>query len=269
MQVPVLRALALVAVGNAALGGADVRGFWPDDPIFRYTASLAFLTPRETGPLRLVADQPLDWFEKLRKRRCHGLRLHSAPMKTDQKLGHIDEHALVGLVGGGPRWLIEPVYGEHSELWEGFDRIGDQKAADQKIWLSAYVLLGEAESGEPADTNIEGAAAALREALISIETVARALPGAPFADHFVAGRRVLDQGDADSPPNFVRFTTLTPQATRLLQAAGRAWVFGAMGSWNDIVPEASLKPSYDASSKALFAALRRAVLVVANSTYRG
>jgi len=269
VQLPILRSLAMVAVGNAALSGRDVRGFWPDDPIFRYTASFSFLTPRETGPLKQVASEPASWFEKLAKRGCAGLRLHAAPMQQSQKLGHVDEHMLVGLVGGGPRWLIEPVYGDRSELWEGFDRVGDQKAPDKKIWLSAYVLIGEAESGEPADVDVAGASQDLREALISTETVARGLPGAPFADQFVAGRRALDGQDAAPPPPFMRFTELSPDATRLLQAAGRAWVFGAMGSWNDLTPEAALKPSYERSSKVLFGALQRAVLVVANSTYRG
>ena len=48
MQVPILRALALVAVGNAAFAGRDVSGF-SDDPIFRYSASLDFIGMEDTG----------------------------------------------------------------------------------------------------------------------------------------------------------------------------------------------------------------------------
>ena len=47
MQLPILRSLALVAVGNAAMAGRDVSAFWPGDPLFRYTKSLDFMTPRE------------------------------------------------------------------------------------------------------------------------------------------------------------------------------------------------------------------------------
>jgi hypothetical protein len=61
---------------------------------------------------------------------------------------------------------------------------------------------------------------------------------------------------------------MTPEAQGLLKAAGAAWVFGAMGSWNDVVPDAALKPRYESASKTLFTALSRAVLVSANSTYR-
>jgi hypothetical protein len=132
VQLPILRALAMVAVGNAALKGRDVSGFYPNDPLFCYSAALDFMTPREAGDLKGVARGATDWFAKLAKRKCKGLRLHNSPMQQNQKLGHIDERLLVGMVGGGPRWLIEAVYGDHSELWEGFDRVGDQKAADQE-----------------------------------------------------------------------------------------------------------------------------------------
>lgn len=268
MQLPILRALAMVAVGNAALKGRNVSGFYPSDPIFRYSESLDFLTPREAGDLKGVARGPSDWFGKLAKRKCKGLRLHNAPMQQNQKFGHIDERLLVGMVGGGPRWLIEAVYGDHSELWEGFDRIGDQKAADQKIWLSAYILIGEAQSAPSVDTNVKSATTNLRDALLNVEAVARAMPDAPFADAFAGARATLEGKDPGLTVDFLRYTQMKPEAERLLKAAGRGWVFGAMGSWNDLAPDAALKPRYESASKTLFTALSRAVLVSANSTYR-
>ncbi|MEZ5959729.1 MAG: hypothetical protein R3C30_04780 [Hyphomonadaceae bacterium] len=268
MQVPILRAFAMVAVGNAALAGRDIAGFYPADPLFQYTASLDFLTPSDAGALKGVAHGPADWIAKLKKRKCLGLRLHNAPMQQNQKFGHIDDRLLVGMVGGGPRWLIEAVYPDHSELWEGFDRIGDKNAPDRKIWLSAYVLIGEAESAETTDTDIKGASVELRDALLNIEPVARALPGAQFADIFVAARGALEGKDLPYPLELLKFTQIKPEAERLFKAAGRAWVFGAMGSWNDIVPDAAMKPRYESASKTLFSALQRAVLVAANSTYR-
>ena len=172
------------------------------------------------------------------------------------------------MVGGGPRWLIEAVYPDYSELWEGFDRIGDQNAPDKKIWLSAYVLIGEAASAPTVDTGVAAAALDLRDALLNVEAVAREIPGAPFADVFVAARAALAGEDLPYPLEFLRFSQMKPDAARLLKAAGRAWVFGAMGSWNDLGVEAAMKPRYESASKVLFEALQNAVLVVANSTYR-
>jgi hypothetical protein len=258
----------MVAVGNAALAGRDVSGFYPNDPIFRYSASLDFMTPRDGGALKHIAHGAADWFEKLKKRRCRGLRLHNAPMQQNQKLGHIDDRLLVGMVGGGPRWLIESVYGDHSELWEGFDRVGDKDAPGKKIWLSAYILIGEAASAESIDTNIKGASIDLRDGLLNIEPVARSIPGTGFADIFVAARETLEGKDLPYPLEFLRFANMKPEAERLLKAAGRAWVFGAMGSWNDVGVDAAMKPRYESASKTLFDALARAVLVSATSTYR-
>ena len=56
--------------------------------------------------------------------------------------------------------------------------------------------------------------------------------------------------------------------SRLLDPVAVTWVFGAMGSWNDIGVEDALKARYDATSEVLFQALSRAVCVAANSTYR-
>lgn len=270
MQLPILRTLALVAVGNAALAGRDISGFYPGDAIFQFTASLDFLTSRPDGPLVTVAQGPHDWFAKLKKRECRGLRLHNAPMRENKQFGHVDERMLVGMVGGGPRWLIEAVYPGRSELWEGFDRIGDKDAADRKIWLSAYVLIGEGESTENTEVSTRAAAIDLRDALFMTEAVAREIEGAPFADIFVRARDALDgrAPDLAHPPDFLRYAHLQPEAERLLNATGRAWVFGGMGSWNDIAVPPTLQARYDSASKTLFSALQRAVRTVANSTYR-
>jgi hypothetical protein len=71
--------------------------------------------------------------------------------------------------------------------------------------------------------------------LLNIEAVSRAMPGAPFADAFVGARETLAGKDPGLPVEFLRYTNMKPEAERLLKAAGRGWVFGAMGSWNDIV----------------------------------
>lgn len=267
VQLPILRTLALVAVGNAALRGRDVGGFWPNDPMFQYTASLDFMTPRENRNLAHAAAGPERWFAKLAQRRCNGLRMHCAPMREDPKLAGVPDYALVGMVGGGPRWLIEPVYGDHSELWEGFDRIGDKDAADKKVWMSAYVLIGEAQSAPKVDADLRGASLDLRAALTAIEKVARAMPGAPFAEAFAGARAALEDKGGPPAPDFVRFTTMKPEAVRLLRAAGGAWVFGAAGSWNDLKPDAAVKARYQQTTRDLFTALQRAVLSIANSTY--
>lgn len=258
-----------MAVGNAALEGRDVSAFWPNLPLLQYYKQLEFVIALGDERYGQAAPDPIAWFAGLKRTGCLGLRLHNAPMHQDQAAGLQSERMLVGLVGGGPRWLIEAVYPTNSQIWEGFDRLGDRHDPHQKIWLGAYVMLGETEPQRDADDDVAGAAEEVRAALVDIEGLARDIPGAPFAGEFAGARAALD-GAAPTYPSFdfVQLTNLDPPAVQLLAAAAQGWVFGAMGSWNDIGVEETLSARYAATSEALFVALQRAVIAVANSSLR-
>ncbi|NJO35288.1 MAG: hypothetical protein HC869_21550 [Rhodospirillales bacterium] len=269
MQTNILRSLALVAVGNAALAGRDVSAFWPS-PLLRYYKQVEFLIAHGNDKYTPVAPDPLAWFAKLRGLRCQGLRLHNAPMDQREGLPAQKERMLVGMVGGGPRWLIEAVYPSRAEVWEAFDRLGDRNDPEQKIWLCAYLMLGEIENQDGADRNVAAAHEEVAAALKDIEALARDIPGAPFAEDFAGARAVLNGTDSTYPSlEFLELTDLDQPARRLLAASAQAWVFGAMGSWNDIGVADALKQRYERTSDALFKALQRAVIAVANASFRG
>lgn len=267
MQTNILRSFALVAVGNAALAGKDVSRFWPEAAMLQYYRKFEFMLPAEGGQATPYAADPLDWFAKLKALGCRGLRLHTAPMQQRPGAAPQSERMMVGLLGGGPRWLIEVLLPTRCELWEGFDRLGDRRAPDRKIWNVAYLRIGETNPQDDADRNVAAATEEVRGALIEIEAFARDLPGAPFADAFAGARGVLDGGaSVYTGLDVLDLTALGPAARRLLVGAAQGWVFGAMGSWNDVVVDPSRVARYADTSEALFVALQRAVTVAANST---
>lgn len=269
MQTNILRSLALVTVGNAALAGRDVSAFWPGAEIHRYNKQLEFLLARGPEDYVGVAAEPAAWMAKLKELGCLGLRLHNAPMQQRPGVAPQSERMLVGMVGGGPRWLIEAVYAPRCEVWEGYDRIGDREDPERKIWLTAYIMIGETQPQDDADRDIPGAEREVRAAITEIEAFARTLPGAPFAAEFAGALSALDgSAPTSSALDFVELTDLNPDARRLLAGTAQAWVFGAMGSWNDVGVEAALLPRYNETSEILFQALQRAVVAIANSTYR-
>jgi hypothetical protein len=269
VQTNILRSIALVAVGNAALGGRDVSAFWPGSALFRHYKHTDFLIARGGDEYIPVAPDPLAWFAKLKAMGCKGLRLHTAPMQQREGIGPQKERMLVGMVGGGPRWLIEAVQPARAEIWEGFDRLGDREDPEQKIWRGAYLMLGASERQEDADRDIAGADSDVRTALIAIEALARDIPGAPFADDFANAIDALDGATPSNPSlDFLNQTELGADARRLLAALAQGWVFGAMGSWNDIGVGEDLGARYEETSEALFLALQRAATAVANSTFR-
>jgi hypothetical protein len=270
VQTNILRSIALVTVGNAALGGRDVLAFWPGSSLWRHYKHTDFLIARGGDEYIPVAPDPLVWFAKLKAMGCKGLRLHTAPMQQREGIGPQKERMLVGMVGGGPRWLIEAVQPARAEIWEGFDRLGDRNDPEQKIWRGAYLMLGATERQDDVDRDIVGADADVRTALIAIEAFARDIPGAPFADEFA---NAIDALDGAAPTNssldFLNLTDLGADARRLLAASAQGWVFGAMGSWNDLGVEEGLSARYEETSEALFIALQRAAVAVASSSYRG
>ena len=73
MQTGILRALALTAVGNAALTGRDVAGFWPRAAIFQFSKHVEFVRPSGGDRHDQVAADPIAWLAWLEEQGCQGL----------------------------------------------------------------------------------------------------------------------------------------------------------------------------------------------------
>jgi hypothetical protein len=179
----------------------------------------------------------------------------------------ISPRMLVAFVGGGPRWVIEAVGQTTAEMWEGFDKLGDRNAPDRKIWSTTYVLLGETRPDALETVAFDAAVSRLRDVLPRIEAFARKETYDPFADCFARALTALDGGPGsfDADDDFTRYAGMLPGQQRVRLAIGHAWVFGGMGSWNDI---GGTGPEYEQLSEELFTALNDAICGLANSTFR-
>ena len=62
---------------------------------------------------------------------------------------------------------------------------------------------------------------------------------------------------------------LTDLASALLDACQKAWVFGGMGSWNDLGFEGDSQRDYERMSESLFGAVTRAIAGAASSAFAG
>jgi hypothetical protein len=271
MQGPVENALMLVAAGNAQLAGRDISGFWPDAPTFKFLKLCEFRLPppsgKDTDDYPLVAADPIEWFG-FQKANCKGYRLHLVErQRTPNQQIDAPDRMLAAFVGGGPRFLIEAVGQFNSELWEGFHRLGDRNDPDRRIWLCTHILQGtipvnEVESAQTLPAALES----LRAALIDIEAYARAENYDTFADCFARATEALDGKRKDPWPHekeIVRYTGFDARQLNVLHAINHAWVFGGMGSWNDL----GGGPEYDKVSQKLYDALNASIAGLANSTF--
>ena len=264
--------LMLTCAGNLFLRGDSIAGFWPGSDAFRFTGSCGFREqPADTGSgaeYPLVAADPLEWFGQL-KPDCRGLRLHHTARKrgASQQLD-VSDRMLAGMVGGGQRWLIEVTGERESEVWEGFERIGDREEPNQKIWLWTFIRQGKMPTGQldvdAAGLGLEDAVARFRQALVDIEAYARQEGYANFAEIFREGVSELDRAADGIPADWgdARFTGFDARRLTIMSAASRASVFGGMGSWNDL----GGGEAYDKVSEALYSSLNDCILALANST---
>jgi hypothetical protein len=176
---------------------------------------------------------------------------------------------LAAFVGGGPRFLIEAVGQFNSELWEGFHRLGDRNDPDRRIWLCTHIMQGmiPVKDVEPVQ-KLPAALESLHSALSAIETYARAEKYDTFADCFVRASQALEGRRKDPWPHereIVRYTGFDERQLNVFHAINHAWVFGGMGSWNDL----GGGPQYDEVSEKLYSALNNTIVALANSTFRG
>lgn len=62
--------------------------------------------------------------------------------------------------------------------------------------------------------------------------------------------------------------SLSKTSEAMLDAAQSAWVFGGMGSWNDMTFDGEERREYEAASEELFTAVNNAICVAANESCR-
>ncbi len=267
--------LMLTCAANLSLRGGDITGFWPGSDAFRFTGACDFREPpHEPGDgveYPLVASDPLDWFAKL-KPGFRGLRLHhTARKRAANQRTEVSDRMLAGMVGGGQRWLIEAVGEGASELWEGFERIGDREEPNRKIWLWTFIRQGNAPraamDADVAGPGLDDAVAHFRQALTEVEAYARTESYDNFAEIFREALSELDRAADGTAADWgdARYTGFDARRLSIMSAASRASVFGGMGSWNDL----GGGETYDKVSEALYATLNDCIMALANSTCAG
>ena len=275
----VAQVMALTAYGNATLQRADsIPGpaFYPGNSAFQFCEYVRFVDVIGSGPstqLQEWAPDPIAWFDRLRTERVATLRLRYGPQGGGTVGGErVPDRMLAGFLGGGGRWLIEALSPDGSDYWEARWQAGDRNRPDQKIWRVTYGRIARGQITHTlAPENLEQLKRELDRTLIELEHCARSHRLASFATLFQRSRAQLF---AASPGGDVYHTDLTVPgqlsqlAEQLLAAAQLGWVFGGMGSWNDVGFDVSKDPEYQRLSDTLFTLLPRTYVAVADTTMR-
>ena len=269
MQTPLAQAVALICHANAALRGIPAPQFFPGNSTCQFCESITFCVsgkPADSEPQTAVfADSPDAWMRLLPSRSAIGLKLRQ---QARNQPGISDRNAS-GFVGGGRIWAIEVMRkGSVSEFWLYRWEVGDRNAPDRKIWHVSYRLVA-VEPTKPVPLRaLEAITIDLCSALAAIRAFAEAQQCNNFVRCFDDALHALDHPEADIGYHKDLYPAgcLAPQAVALLKAAQSSWVFGGMGSWNDMGFQDKTQQDYERVSDHLFNLLTEAIEAAASSS---
>ena len=182
--------------------------------------------------------------------------------------GGAAEQVLVAFAGAG-QWFLVGTSGERSrEIWWPSWAVGDADASDGRIWDVDYRGESLDRAGMPLRPDVFDSAQRLTAELESAEAFARVHRLDVWADWFADARRFGEGDDPQPPyhPDMFPARGFAKPARRLLAMATRAWVFGGMGSWNDLtLPAPEEEEEYNRASASLYSAVLAAFVAAVNA----
>jgi hypothetical protein len=269
LQGTIAQAAALAIFGNDILRGYSRENFWPASTVFKFCKAVRFvvLSGEATTPTESpFAEDPMQWIARLRDEGTSSLRLH-AVAHDDPRMS---DRMSVGFVEGGGRWLIETQQAQASDLWQARWQVVNKDDPDQKIWDAAYYRIDQGRPHIPLQTK---SLTALRQDLMTVLSGIEAFAARHKLEHFAgAFRKATGLLSSDHPLAETYHSDLAPtaamslEAKQLLGAVQAAWVFGGMGTWNDLGFDGDDQRENDALSGELFLLLNQALCSAINTT---
>lgn len=264
--------IALTGFGNDYLKNDNLpEDFYPGNLTFQFCNTVDFrefkkkfffLKPKESQ----IANTPIEWFKYLKNDGCRSLRLYFEYSK-DQSFAN--DHKLAGLVGGGGSWLIEAIYDSYSNYWANRWEVTNQDAPDNKIWTVNYGMTVKKQQKSNLQIDQNKIKERLNKTLTEIAEFAYKQDLENWGKQFESAKNTLNN---ETPNNSYYNKNLIPTnnysltAKQILYSAGSSWVFGGMGSWNDLGFEGKEDNElYDRLSAQLYDDITQAIISATNS----
>lgn len=257
--------IALVAHGNFFLDHQEIsRIDFAGNSTLQFVNEVTFVRYKSTLDPKgaYVAGNVLDWFDVLRDKKVK--RLWNIGFAWDRQ--DMAEHIAAAFSGGTPI-AVQTDLPKGYELWYPLWKTGGEP---QKPWFVEYRGLKFGHSHVAEQMSIEDVKVRLRAAISLAKQFARRskMDLSFWADHF---SRALDLLDSEEPSvhyhsDLLPITGFSKEAKQILAAASQAYVFGGMGSWNDLgfeTPE--INKEYQEVTKTLYQAVKMSALMASNS----
>jgi len=270
--------VALACHFNGRVCGFRPVSFFPSNSTCKFCEQVHFVRQfhawfgRRATPA-IAAQTPDEWLGREARPGRKAVVLHQRINDS-----RISDRMPAGFAGGGGRWQLNITDERRMDVWEANWEVGNRKAPDQRIWRVRYSLVAE---------NVNFVLPTLRSPVVIMPALRQALSDILafcdqhriFLEQACGGndtfgncfRKAIECLSAEDPFALAYHKDLAPEgllsssARQVLAACQAAWVFGGMGSWNDMAFEGQEQGRYEKLSDALFTLLNEAIQSSANS----
>jgi hypothetical protein len=269
MNGPIAQLVAITCYGNAYLRRvAGIPRFFPDNSTCQFCDRITFVEIKNTliGKRREVsiAATPDEWFRYLKKREALGIRL----IHQRQNYPGISDRMSAGFVGGGGIWALGVRFRGATEYWMARWEVSNQDVPERPIWSVTYGKVGRQPGTVSSDVGFPAVRSDLNSALLQIRAFSKIHNHGDFTEFFSRALKSLNESSSEQGYHKDLWIpgTLSESSGAIMDAARTAWVFGGMGSWNDIIFNGDDEIEYERVSDQLFSALTGAICFAANQT---
>ncbi len=256
------RYVALVTSANVYLN-SDEKKYNLDRTITEYCHGVEFIEnplPGIPGSIMTIASDVMKWFNHLRNDGSERVRLHYNPSTRDD----IPQNIKTEIIANSSSWLFETQYGDSSRLY--INVVNLQKLGISQLWKTYFVLL------KGACKNLDDTSLSVNESIEHLDSILTMLCNFAdrfehtkhWVDNFTWSRQILSKSNLSSI-DLIPNDIYSKDAYRLLEAALSSWVFGGMGSWNDLAFNGDDANQYTSLTRQLYEAICTSIVSVVNS----
>lgn len=175
------------------------------------------------------------------------------------------DHLSAAFVGGGSEWFVEVQFEDKSHLYLGGWIPSEGSNSD--TWKTHYVRL-ERNMNHMKDLtpSVTESRKRISVLLRNLSNFARRFDYSKnWVDNFDNSLMTLEEFEPQVNDDFIPSGIYSKDARQLIETAFRSWVFGGMGSWNDLAFSGDDQERYSKLTKELYEAVCGAIVSGVNS----
>jgi hypothetical protein len=264
--------MAIVAYGNAYLiDGSEPQELLGSNSTFKHVNSIQFVAIPSPSKNATSFSGTREWYKHLKD---SGISRLSLEVSNQDLESHEDGPPPASFVHQIPGSIRANHPSGADSWWPRWNSASESKAAHRstckRVWDIVYKSTS-ARSDALQMADLEDAMLRLRDALNQAKAFSESSSRLKYwTQRFVAA---IESSYSDEPeildyPDLIPRANYSLEARRLLGAGAGAWVFGAMGSWNDVSPGLFRKRRYEIVTGRLYKAMILALVAGINAFER-